>query len=223
MGMVSGLGDHRDPGNIRAQGPILTLNPCKTEPQPYNNQYLPDGTMHPDPPLGNYIHVNIRFLSCGWANQSLDSDDHFSHMTWPMHGSDWEPAGGPYPASHPIQYPNIFMENYVYITDRMREEWNKTAPNFILANGDTTGLSYHADFVSGWDHQFLQKALDTCGNLGYKLQDWPVFANNLTDPVDHDCRMEGMISAEDVGTLAPLDTSQAATPSGTMMARSQSR
>ncbi len=66
---------------------------------------LPNATRYPNFPGGP--RAGIMFPSCGWANQSLDSDDHWSHMTWPIKtggGRIWQaPDSYECPASHPIR------------------------------------------------------------------------------------------------------------------------
>lgn len=207
MRMISGIATHRDPGNIRTQGIELNMNPYMTEDNPYNNMYIPNGTWHPNPPKNGYIHLNIRFPNCGWANQSLDSPDHFSHMTWPLFGGKWGPGSSVCPESHPIQYPQIFLENFVFITQRMKSEWNKNGPNFILANGDVTGLTFHADFVNGWNTTVLQNALDTCGDLGDGIEKCAAFTPYVQPNQvawKSPCRIQSQIPAEDPGYVTPL-------------------
>lgn len=39
------------------------------------------------------------------------------------------------------------------------------------------GFGYHGDFMSGWDVDFLQEAIDTCTNPSGKIQDCPLFVD----------------------------------------------
>lgn len=38
-----------------------------------------------------------------------------------------------------------------------------------------TGYGYHADFIMGWEEEFLQSAIDTCTNESGRIQDCPLF------------------------------------------------
>jgi hypothetical protein len=37
------------------------------------------------------------------------------------------------------------------------------------------GYGYHADFITGWDQDFLQQAVDTCTNPSGNIEDCPIF------------------------------------------------
>ncbi|KAI4859810.1 hypothetical protein F4820DRAFT_438687 [Hypoxylon rubiginosum] len=59
--------------------------------------------------------------------------------------------------------PHLFYEVY-YDTPRFQNDWDEdgaTQP-FVLSNGDRTGFSSHADFISGWDAETLQTIIDGC-------------------------------------------------------------
>lgn len=144
--MISGSAQRRAPGAIENVG--LAIQFYHFGPAT-NKNYFPNGTHQSTMPDNNMIVTAINFPRCGWANQSLDSDDHFSHMTWPIHGvkGEWV-TNGRCPESHPIMYPQVFIETFWPLLPYMKDEWNTTGPNVILANGDVTGITYHADFVS---------------------------------------------------------------------------
>jgi hypothetical protein len=40
---------------------------------------------------------------------------------------------------------------------------------------DFLGFGYHADFIMGWEPEFLQEAVDTCTNESGRIQDCPIF------------------------------------------------
>lgn len=204
MRMITGLAGRRDPSAPQANGFDWNMSPYQSDP-PYNHQYLPNGTAYGStPPKGGYIHGNIRFPNCGLASQQLDSDDHFSHMSWQIrNGKTWDPNAhsGICPESHPIQYPSIFLENFYWISEEMKAAWDPVGPNFILSNGDTTGVTFHADFISGWDVDILQKAIETC-DVGLDLGKCEAFLPTLRKQPD--CRYQGQIPDEDVGHKEPL-------------------
>lgn len=214
--MVSGLAMRRDPGAKQAQGIQLTLDAYLKVPE--NKQFIPNGTVHPDPPGQGYVQLNVRFPNCGWANQSLDSWDHFSHMSWSTGGGGqaaWLPEGGDRcPDTHPVRYPQLFIESFYHLEPWQRDQWNRTGPSVILANGDTTGATFHGDFVNGWDPVVLQGAIDHCRNVGDDLDKCAPFVPHLQEPWNKttgapadmfDCRLQSQIPAEDVGFLRPLE------------------
>lgn len=211
--MISGLAMRRDPGAKQAQGIQLTVDAYLNVPT--NNQFIPNGTVHPDPPGQGYVQLNVRFPNCGWANQSLDSWDHFSHMAWSVNDKgEWDPMGRKCPDTHPIRYPQIFLENFYRLEPWQKDQWNRTGPSVILANGDTTGATFHGDFVNGWEPEVLQRAINECRTAGDDLDKCKAFDGQLQDPWNkttgapadmYDCRLQSQIPAEDVGFYRPLE------------------
>lgn len=206
--MIAGLANRRDPGAQQTFGLSLRT----TTGVKGHKQYLPNGTMHPEAP--DSLVLSVTFPACGWANQSLDSWDHFSHMAYPVHRGDgdqiWALNSFTCPDTHPIRYPTIKLETMYVLDPAMKEEWDADRSNLILSNGDTTGVTFHADFVSGWTENLLQKAIDQCGpgtpivhdSLELCAPFRPYLKPGL---VDRDCRYEGQVPAEDVGFYRPLD------------------
>lgn len=43
------------------------------------------------------------------------------------------------------------------------------------------GFGYHADFMTGWDVDFLQQAINTCTNPSGKIEDCPIFTLQSED------------------------------------------
>ncbi|KAL1411990.1 hypothetical protein Q8F55_002985 [Vanrija albida] len=168
--------------------------------------YLPNGTLT-DIGCEDMV-TRVTFPSCGWANQSLDSWDHSSHMTFPLNGPTgdglmyYDPfAGSSCPSTHPIKYPTINLEVYWQLTKKQQSQWRggKDAINFIWANGDTHGTSLHADFVFGWPQDLFAKMSKGCS-------DQNCAANEFKDgKYTQNCRFEGMLPDEDLGYLKPLD------------------
>jgi Domain of unknown function (DUF1996) len=112
------------------------------------------------------------FLRSCWDGKNLDSPDHKSHMAFPD-GIDH----GNCPASHPVRLVSIFYEFWHYV--KPFNDLNDGG-HFVLSNGDSTGCSYHGDFVEGWDTEVLQNALDQCTNLSGVIEDCPVFTSIFT-------------------------------------------
>lgn len=206
--MIAGLAKTRSPWDIRTQGHSLDAYFDSSSNVPgIIMKFLPNSTTHRDPP--KVIDLALTFPSCGWANQSLDSYDHFSHMTWPIRvnndgTTDIDPRGDTCPDTHPIKYPIIHSEMLYNIDQSMQDQWGKTGRSeFVLSNGDTTGLTYHGDFVSGWDVDIMTQALATC-RVADEIQNCPAFANY--DQWEKDkCLLEGEIVDEDVGYFRPID------------------
>lgn len=111
--------------------------------------WLPNGTSHPGG--CSTIAMATYFPSCGLESGDLDSDDHFSHMTWPQsyNGSVLvnDPNGQYCPDSHPIKYPTIFAQFNYYLDDN--QPWRNDECTLVLSNGDCSGSTYHADFFNG--------------------------------------------------------------------------
>ncbi|KAF1814963.1 WSC-domain-containing protein [Eremomyces bilateralis CBS 781.70] len=105
----------------------------------------------------NGLRLQIYFPSC-WDGENLDSPDHRSHMAYPKSGNF---DNGPCPDSHPVQLVSLFFE-VLYDTNRFKDMWYGDKHPFVLSNGDTTGYSFHGDFVNGWDVDVLQNIVDNC-------------------------------------------------------------
>lgn len=122
------------------------------------------------------LRTQVVFPSC-WNGKDLDSSDHQSHMSYPVGG---QPDTGDCPSTHPVKFMTLFYE-FIWTTGNLKQ--GKTGKSgFVLANGDTKGYSFHADFVSGWDEDVLQDAVDQCtGNLFGDLKSCPPFVPSLRD------------------------------------------
>ncbi|TVY35595.1 WSC domain-containing protein [Lachnellula subtilissima] len=98
--------------------------------------------------------------------------------------------------------PRMFYEVY-WQTTKFASRWTpgqKSQP-FLLANGDPTGYSLHADFLAGWDTDVLQNIIDNCNTGDGATDKCPgVIAN----PSGTRCNVTNAIP-EDLGTTTPLD------------------
>lgn len=125
------------------QGEFLTQFPTKAAPQ-------------------GWLTTRLFFPSCGLASQDLDSDDHFSHMAYPVHGGNyWASNARQCPDTHPIAYPAIQLETFYKLTDEQKANWRPGETNLVWSNGDTRGDTLHGDFVNGWPTHIMQQLIDS--------------------------------------------------------------
>ncbi len=99
------------------------------------------GVGFPDQNCDGYaspLRADIHFPSC--YNPAYRIDDYKNNMVWPTNGNC--PPGY-------THTPHLFYEVY-WNTPLFADQWNPGQGNqpFVLSNGDPTGYSLHADFVS---------------------------------------------------------------------------
>ncbi|KAL1742650.1 hypothetical protein HDZ31DRAFT_26560, partial [Schizophyllum fasciatum] len=106
------------------------------------------------------IRAQINFPSC-WDGQNVDSEDHKSHMAYPSDGPDKGTCNDP---AFNVTVPRVFIEVswYTMDWDKIRDQAMNASQPYVLSNGDSTGYSYHADYIYAWEPEVLQTALDTC-------------------------------------------------------------
>lgn len=152
--MVVGNAMKRDQGAERFQGVQLNWDEKASQGESFTQfptKSAPQG----------WITTRLFFPSCGLASQDLDSDDHFSHMAYPVHGGNyWATNARQCPDTHPIAYPSIQLETFYKLTDEQKANWRNGGTNLVWSNGDTRGDTLHGDFVNGWDSKVLQHAID---------------------------------------------------------------
>ncbi|KAI0835291.1 hypothetical protein F5Y06DRAFT_137624 [Hypoxylon sp. FL0890] len=142
------------------------LDYSKTPEGSLFRHYLPDKDFL-DANCPDGLRLEMMFPSC-WNGETTASD-HKSHMAYPS-----LVGNGDCPETHPHRLVTLFYETI----------WNTNAPEFqgrsgqfVISNGDPTGFGYHADFMAGWDVDFLQEAIDTCTNDSGDIRDCPLFVN----------------------------------------------
>jgi hypothetical protein len=154
----------QDPGNAGA-GAGFPLHPC-------------DGYASP-------LRADIHFPSCYNPNAGLD--DYKNNMAWPniTNGKQNCPSGY-------THVPHIFFELY-WNTPLFNDLWtpDDVVQPFVLANGDVTGYSLHADFISGWDQTTLKTIIDTCNAGSTGMDTCPDIPGGLND--DQDCKIASPI------------------------------
>ncbi|KAK3491444.1 hypothetical protein B0T13DRAFT_74989 [Neurospora crassa] len=125
--------------------------------------YMPDKD-YLDANCADGIRAEIMFPSC-WNGKDLDSDNHRDHLAYPdlvMNGNC--------PKGFETKVPSLMYET-IWATQNFIGQPGQ----FVFANGDVQGFGYHADFMNGWDEDFLQQAVNTCTNLSGRIQDCPIF------------------------------------------------
>lgn len=92
-------------------------------------------------------------------NPAAGLDDYHNNMAFPTPTSGGK-ADCPQGWTHVA---HLFYEVY-YDTLKFQNDWDVDGQNqpFVLSNGDRTGYSSHADFISGWDTDTLQTIIDGC-------------------------------------------------------------
>ncbi|KAL2010654.1 hypothetical protein VTN00DRAFT_6461 [Thermoascus crustaceus] len=110
------------------------------------------------------VRFELMFPSC-WNGKDLDTPDHKSHMAYPS-----LVMNGDCPPGFETRLPSLFYET-IWNTYAFKDKEGE----FVIANGDPTGFGYHGDFITGWDPDFLQQAVDTCTNPSGEVQDCPLF------------------------------------------------
>lgn len=136
------------------------------------------------------IRLQIFFPQC-WDGQNLDSADHKSHMAYPVDNYN----GGTCPSSHPVHTVAIFYEQIIPVSGY--NYWGEGA--YVISTGDPVGLSYHADFMMGWDAAILQNAVDNCHNMNGDITLCQVLAPYIDQNAASACTLESQVVNENVG------------------------
>ncbi|GAA5890549.1 hypothetical protein JCM6882_002958 [Rhodosporidiobolus microsporus] len=102
------------------------------------------------------LRGEIRFPSC-WDGENPYKAD-MSHVAY----SDGE--SGPCPSTHPHRLVTLFYEVFFHVEEweTLRSQAKNPEQPFVMAMGDPTGFGWHGDFMTGWDIDLLQKAIETC-------------------------------------------------------------
>jgi hypothetical protein len=95
--------------------------------------------------------ANFKFPNC-WDGVSLDSPDHKAHMAYML---DFSAC----PKSHPILVPQLLFQVEIHLDDIPK---TARSSDFVLANGDATMASFHADYISGVDETAFKGFMESC-------------------------------------------------------------
>ncbi|EKM57698.1 uncharacterized protein PHACADRAFT_251488 [Phanerochaete carnosa HHB-10118-sp] len=160
----------------------VSNNPAYAQRQDIN---FPDINMCQDG-----IRLQVFFPQC-WDGVNLDSSDHKSHMAYPVDTYD----GGHCPESHPVHTVAIFYEQIVPVSNF--NYWGQGA--YALSTGDPTGLTYHADFLMGWNQSVLQDSVDNCHNMNGDITLCQVLVPYINEDAASACTLDAQVVDEDVG------------------------
>ncbi|KAH8598152.1 hypothetical protein B0O99DRAFT_55550 [Bisporella sp. PMI_857] len=154
------------------------------------------GVGFPDKNCDGYaspLRADIHFPSC--YNPAAGLTNYKNNMAFPTHGNC--PQGW-------IHVPHLFYELY-WNTPKFADQWTQGQGNqpFVLSNGDPTGYSLHADFVSGWDVATLQQIIDNCDAGSSGMDKCPGLIGGLNDP-STSCNIEPEIKDTIVGVMNTL-------------------
>lgn len=116
----------------------------------------------PDHNCKDGLRTQLHFPSC-WNGEDKDSPDHKSHMSYPVGSAE----GGDCPTTHPHKLMNLFYE---FVYDVGSFDFRAGQTNWVFANGDTTGLAMHGDFINGWDVNTLTNAVKQCTDMFFDPQ-----------------------------------------------------
>ncbi|KAI0265892.1 hypothetical protein BC834DRAFT_824485, partial [Gloeopeniophorella convolvens] len=155
--------------------------PAEPQTPGFNNINCPNG-----------LRAQVFFRSC-WDGHNLDSPDHKSHMAYPD-GID----NGSCPPTHPHHLISIFYEIYFNIAPfNALNDGGRP----VLGNGDPTGFALHADFMNGWDHDVLSRAVANCTADSGVIEDCAVFEDEgrfYTDDENNACSAKNPMPEEKI-------------------------
>ncbi|KAI0881081.1 uncharacterized protein GGS22DRAFT_75418 [Annulohypoxylon maeteangense] len=142
------------------------LDYSKTPEASLYRHYLPEKT-YLDGNCPDGLRLELMFPSC-WNGQAT-ATDHKSHVAYPS-----LVGNGDCPDTHPQRLVTLFYET---IWDTNAKQFQGRQGQFVVSNGDPTGFGYHGDFMTGWNPNFLQEAINTCTNDSGDIRDCPLFVN----------------------------------------------
>ncbi len=112
------------------------------------------------------VRMDIFFPSC-WNGTDLDSDDHQSHMAYPV--NDGGPQGTHCPSTHPVA---IVRPSYHYAfgvkpevyepQSRSSIGWRLASDGYEVEQSTPGGMSLHGDWINGWHPEVMEALLQNC-------------------------------------------------------------
>ncbi|KAJ4233264.1 hypothetical protein FSOLCH5_010121 [Fusarium solani] len=154
--------------------------------------YMPD-KQYLDANCKDGLRLEIMFPSCWKGGDALDSANHKDHVAFPD-----LVMTGTCPDGYPVRLPSLMYE-VIWNTNAFADRPGR----FVLANGDTTGYGYHADFITGWDEDFLQQAIETCTSETGLIGACPLF-DVISESEATSCKMNLPDSLKKEDVLGPM-------------------
>lgn len=132
------------------------------------------------------LRMDIFFPSC-WDGVNLDSEDHKSHLAYPIQIGSGVSSETVCPADHPepiirvsFHYAFGVLPTVYDPVTRSSKGWRIASDMYTVDGQNPGGISLHGDWFNAWHPEALQAVLDTCirgrldchdGNLanGYRL------------------------------------------------------
>ena len=109
--------------------------------------------------VGETMQMHVIFPQC-WDGKNLDSPDHQSHMASTVRTLE---TANKCPTSHPIALPEITVNfNYKVTATHNPASWRLASDNYVASLPG--GYSGHADWVNGWDANFMAGIVKNCIN-----------------------------------------------------------
>ncbi|KAL3421235.1 WSC domain-containing protein [Phlyctema vagabunda] len=161
------------------------------------------GSGFPDKNCDGYaspLRADIHFPSC--YNPAAGLDNYKENMQFPS--SKGTSSGKANCPEGWIHTPHLFFEVY-WNTPKFADKWTpgQGKQPFVLANGDPTGYSLHADFFSGWDVETLQQIIDNCDTGNGGIDTCPGLIGGVNDP-STSCNIDNLVPETISGTLSTL-------------------
>ena len=109
--------------------------------------------------VGESMHMHVAVPQC-WDGKNLDSPDHQSHMAYTVRTLT---TANKCPTSHPIALPEVTVNfNYKVTATHNPASWRLASDNYAASLPG--GFSGHADWVNGWDENFMAGIVKNCIN-----------------------------------------------------------
>jgi hypothetical protein len=112
------------------------------------------------------VRMDIFFPSC-WNGVDLDSDNHKSHMAYPINSNG--PDGMVCPETHPVPIIRVSFHYAFGVKPEVYDPASKSSRGWRLASDmyevstlAPGGMSLHGDWFNAWHPEALQAILDNC-------------------------------------------------------------